>query len=82
MDDAEASADASRALLTAAIDDLLRLCITIRTGDIAAAASDATVLLRNWAWPIGINTFSDGSFIAASTTPPRISLPPHHRRRP
>lgn len=77
--DDHTSPDALRTLLRAAIDDLLRICASIRVGDISGAVDDAAVLVGDWMWPSGGNTYSDATFIAQSTMPPRICLPPHRR---
>lgn len=70
---------AVRALLVAAIDDLLRLCASVAHGAHDGAEADAESLLHTWAWSTGPNVYSDGTVIAASTTDTHIYAPPGRR---
>lgn len=60
-----------RALLTAAVDDLLRLAASVLGGGDGGAA-DAESLRYTWAWSDDANTYSDGTCIVATATTTHI----------
>lgn len=80
---AELDATELRALLVAAVDDVLRLCAAVLDGaDDGGGESDAESLRYTWAWSTGDNTYSDGTVIVATATTRHLYAPPGRREEP